>query len=249
MQTGSRDVEATTMATATADRQRYALQTIFSFFLGLMVLAFIGVGVNTFYQSPEDRVTPQRDDIQRQMDQLNVKSEGRSLDATDQAKMDKLQAAQNELGRSIETAMKDWARTTSIILILFATLVMGVSLIRSEQLRVVSNGLLLGGLFTMLYGTGWVIFSGNSTMRFVAITFALLVALGLGYLKFVRERAGRAAAEATAGAVGAAAGATGATAGAQLEPGAVGDLEARVAALEARAAAAAAALGGEQEAR
>ena len=35
------------MATATADRQHYALQTIFSFFLGLMVLAFIGVGVNT----------------------------------------------------------------------------------------------------------------------------------------------------------------------------------------------------------
>ena len=34
---------------ATMDRQHYALQTIFSLFLGLMVLALIGVGVNTFY--------------------------------------------------------------------------------------------------------------------------------------------------------------------------------------------------------
>jgi hypothetical protein len=32
-----------------ADRQHQALQTIFSFFLGLVVLAFIGVGANTFY--------------------------------------------------------------------------------------------------------------------------------------------------------------------------------------------------------
>jgi len=30
------------------DRQNYALQTIFSFFLGLMVLAFVVVGVITF---------------------------------------------------------------------------------------------------------------------------------------------------------------------------------------------------------
>ncbi len=41
------------MAAAT-DRQHYALQTIFSFFLGLMVLAFVGVGVNTFYPQPAE---------------------------------------------------------------------------------------------------------------------------------------------------------------------------------------------------
>lgn len=224
---------------ATPDRQRYALQTIFSFFLGLMVLAFIGVGVNTFYQSPSDRVQTQQNDIQRQMDALNVKSNGRSLDATQQAEMDKLVAQQNSLNRSIETEMKDWARITSIVLVIFATLVMGISLIRSEQLRVLSNGLLLGGLFTMLYGTGWVIFSGNSTARFFVIAFALLVAIGLGYAKFVRERAEKVAApDATASG--------GATAIA-LEPGAVSDLEARVSALEVRAAAAAAALGGAEK--
>ncbi len=84
--------------------------------------------------------------------------------------------------------MKTWARNTSIILVLFATFVMVISLVLSEQLRVISNGLLLGGLFTMLYGVGWVIFSGNSTARFVVILFALVVTLGLGYVKFVRQR-------------------------------------------------------------
>jgi hypothetical protein len=213
---------------ATADRQRYALQTIFSFFLGLMVLAFIGVGVNTFYPSPESGHEPERQAIQSEMDAINASGE-KTLDATQTAKMRQLEAKQSTLQQQIDKEMRPWARTTSIILVIFATLVMMVSLVRSEQLRVLSNGLLLGGLFTMLYGIGWVIFSGESTARFVVMAFALLVSLGLGYLKFVRQRA-----ETTA------------TAAARVEVASeeLGGLEARVAALEARAAAAAAALGG-----
>jgi len=209
------------------DRQHYALQTIFSFFLGLMVLAFIGVGVNTFYPSPTSQNEKAQTAISRQIDAINAANQNKSLDATAQAQIKKLQDQQNALQDKIDAAMKDWARNTSIVLVLFATLVMGVSLVRSEQLRVLSNGLLLGGLFTMLYGTGWVIFSGNSTARFVVIAFALLVAMGLGYVKFVRRRtvpveAPTAVREATSA------------------------LEERVAALEERAAAAAAALRGDK---
>jgi uncharacterized protein HemX len=220
---------------ATVDRQHYALQTIFSFFLGLMVLAFIGVGVNTFYQSPEERLQPQRTKIERQMDAINTKTDNRSLTATEQAQMDTLTTQQNRLQDEVDADMKTWARNTSIVLVIFATLVLVISLIRSDQLRVLSNGLLLGGLFTMLYGTGWVIFSGNSVARFVVIAFALLVAIGLGYVKFVRQRASRVTAESPASAQGS----TPAD-----ESAAYAELVSRVAALEERASAAASALGG-----
>lgn len=217
---------------ATVDRQHYALQTIFSFFLGLMVLAFIGVGVNTFYPSPTTQHEKEQLAISRQIEAINAANQNKSLDATSQVQIKKFQDQQNALQDKINAEMKDWARTTSIILVLFATLVMSVSLVMSEQLRVLSNGLLLGGLFTMLYGIGWVIFSGNSTARFVVIAFALVVSIGLGYLKFVRGHA-----EKTSGPV----------AGAGVaDSAAVGDLEERVSALEERAAAAAAALGGSQ---
>ena len=212
---------------ASVDRQHYALQTIFSFFLGLMVLAFIGVGVNTFYPSPTSQNEKAQTAISRQIDAINAANQNKSLDATAQAQIKKLQDRQNALQDKIDAAMKDWARNTSIVLVLFATLVMGVSLVRSEQLRVLSNGLLLGGLFTMLYGTGWVIFSGNSTARFVVIAFALLVAMGLGYAKFVRRRAVPVEAPTDA-------------------PDANSALEERIAALEDRASAAAAALGGDK---
>jgi membrane protein implicated in regulation of membrane protease activity len=113
---------------------------------------------------------------------------------------------------------------------------MVISLTLSEQLRVISNGLLLGGLFTMVYGVGWVIFSGNSTARFVVILFALVVALALGYVKFVRQRKSTASGESVSGAV-------------VLDDAQLAGLAARVEALESRAAAAAAALGGEETQR
>ena len=221
---------------STTERQHYALQTIFSFFLGLMVLAFVGVGVNTFYPSPSDQHQAEQQNIQQQINELNVKSNGRSLDATLQAQMDKLTARQTALQNTTDAEMKGWARITSIVLVIFATLVMSISLVRSDQLRVLSNGLLLGGLFTMLYGTGWVIFSGNSTARFVVVAFALLVAIGLGYLKFVRDRAATAAGPLSPAASGASV---------PIDDAALSGLAGRVDALEKRAAAAAAALGGE----
>jgi len=214
------------------DRQHYALQTIFSFFLGLMVLAFVGVGVNTFYPQPSETNQKQQQAISRQMEALNVKTSNRSLTATEQVQMTRLQDQQNALQDKTDAQMKEWRRNTSIILVLFATLVMGISLLLSEQLRVISNGLLLGGLFIMVYGVGWVIFSGNSTARFVVILFALVVTLGLGYVKFVRQRHERAADEVGPGT-------------AAIDDVQVAGLAARVSDLEARAAAAAAALSGD----
>lgn len=229
---------AATATPTSSERQHYALQTIFSFFLGLLVLAVVGVGVNTFYQSPSDRYQEEMTAISRQMETLNFKSPSGVTDAADKAELARLQAKQNALQDKIDAEMKIWARNTSIVLVLFATAVMGVSLIRSEQLRVISNGLLLGGLFTMLYGAGWVIFSGNSTARFAVVLFALAVALGLGYLKFVRSRENREAASATGALAG----------GGTIDDAAVAGLEQRVAAIEQRMNAVSAAFIGDDSA-
>ncbi|MDP2181164.1 MAG: hypothetical protein Q8K99_01150 [Actinomycetota bacterium] len=225
---------------ATRDRQNYALQTIFSFFLGLIVLAFIGIGVNTFYESPttDQAVQDELDSLYRQQGNLSPKAGTTELTPQQQSEEKRVQDRINEINKEQETIREGWARNTSIVLIAFATLVMGISLVRSEQLRVISNGLLLGGLFTTIYGVGWVLFSGQSVARFVVVVFAFAISIGLGYVKFVRERAG--AAMAPAGAV--------VLAGGPLPEGAVAELAARVDALEARAAAAAAALGAPRDA-
>lgn len=220
---------------AQSDRQHFALQTIFSFFLGLMVLAFIGVGVNTFYQQPSNRYQAELQPLYDRQNAIYADQKG-GVEPTGAVAAElkqinvKIQAIQTKIDR--ET--KGWSLNTSIILVVFATIVMGISLVRSEQLRVLSNGLLLGGLFTMLYGMGWTVASDTSGyLRFVVVVFALAVALALGYVKFVRNKM---TPPATAGSGGAAA--------AAMDPA----LEGRVSALESKMAAVAA-LFGEDEPR
>jgi len=219
------------------DKQLNALQVIFSFFLGMMVVAFIGVGVNTFYEQPFARYQDQIDELYREQEDITIGKGTEDLTPAEERELDRIQDEIRALEDEREASNSEWARNTSIILILFATLVMGVSLVRSEELRIISNGLLLGGLFTMIYGVGWVIASSSSVARFAVMSFALVVTFALGYARFVRGREARAAAPAAAG-----------TGGAVVSDETLAALQGRVEALERRAAAAAKALAREDEA-
>ena len=215
---------------ASPEKHRTALQLIFAFFLGLMVTAFIGVGVYTFYPPGDDQASDEIRELRR--DQQDIR-DTRSNDALTQVDRDQLSELEDEI-RVLQDEQRErrgsWASITSIFLIVLATLVMGISLVRADQLPVISNGLLLGGVFTMLYGTGWVIASGDSRMRFWVMTLALVITLVLGWVRFVRER-GAQASKPVASAV----------AGTD-----VAELVSRVEVLERRAEAAARALGGKE---
>jgi uncharacterized protein HemX len=219
------------MATA---RQNTGLQIIFSIFLGLMVAAFFGVGVFTFYPPPETKYQDQLDDLYQQQADLQEFKEPTQLTAAEKAQLNELQKKIRALEDKQQAEREVWGRNTSIVLIAFATLVMSISLIRADQLPVISNGLLLGGVFTMIYGVGWIIATGTSYARFAVMTVALAITLGLGYVRFVRVR------QAQAGAPEPTATSTGAV---SLTATEASTLAARVDALERRIDAAAHVLG------
>jgi hypothetical protein len=169
------------------------LQTIFSFFLGLMVTAFVGVGVYTFH-GPAKEPQQQVRELSRREQAIRNSKPADQLTADDRAQMQQLTDQRNQIADASQTGFERWARSTSIILIAFATLAMAISLIRADQLPVISNGLLLGGVFTMIYGVGWIVAAGASVTRFVVMTVAFLITLALGYVRFVRRRTAPAAA-------------------------------------------------------
>lgn len=128
------------------------LQVIYAFFLGLVVLAFVGIGLNTFYPRP-----PYPEDA--------VDAVGPAYDA-----YVKLEDA--------------WQINTSIILLIAATIVLGISLVRGPWPPVISNGLLLGGIFTMVYAVGMSLGAESSLLRFGVATLALAITVAAGYLSF-----------------------------------------------------------------
>ncbi len=164
------------------------LQTIFSFFLGLMLTAFLGVGVYTFHppaKEPDLRIQ----ELDRREQALRNKSPHDELSVADRDEVQQITDSRNKLYDEAHARREVWGRGTSIILVALATLVMAVSLVRADQLPVISNGLLLGGVFTMVYGVGWIIATDTSMARFAVMTVALAITLGLGYARFVRRRA------------------------------------------------------------
>lgn len=163
------------------------LRTIFSIFLGLMLTAFFGIGAYTFYPPPNIQFEDQFIELTKQEVSIKTtKTEG-ELTSADRDQLEEIALKRSELIAAQQKARKPWCLNTSIILIVFSTLTLVVSLVRSDQLQVVSNGLLLGGVFTMLYGIGWIAFTGTSKIRFLVMTAALIVTLALGYVRFVRR--------------------------------------------------------------
>jgi len=216
----------------TSARQSPGLQIIFSIFLGLMVTAFVGVGVYTFYPPAEMRYRDQLESVRRQQEDVRGFRDPAALNDADRERLGGLEEQVRELEDAQQAAREVWGRNTSMVLIVLATLVMAVSLVRAEQLPVISNGLLLGGVFTMAYGVGWIIANGTSYTRFAVMTVALAITLALGYVRFVRTR------RAAAG--------TGVAAAEQASRD-VTELAARLDAIERRLRAASASLGAEAE--
>jgi hypothetical protein len=222
---------------------RGVLQAIFTVFLGLMITAVVGVGVYTFHPNPAADTQEQVQALYQERERLQGCSTVKGctpieqLTAAERAQLEAIDEQVLELQQAADAQREAWSQRTSVILIVIATALMAVALLLGDSVTVLSNGILLGGLFTMLYGVGWGLASGNSLTRFLVLVAALAVSLGLGYLKFVRPRRGSAD-EVTAADGPAAAAPVGEVPSEQLAA-----LAARVDAVERRLAAAAAGLG------
>lgn len=154
------------------------LQVIYSFFLGLVVVGLVTIGINTFHP--------------------NVRPDGIG----------------EQDWPAIQAAQEAWSLTTSIISLTAATLILALSLWRANRVPVISNGLLLGGIFTMIYAVGVSLSGDSNVIRFLVALAATIVTVLFGYLTFAR-RGPRAAYQ-------------------QDEPSVDGGLDARVSALERR---------------
>ena len=124
------------------------LQIVFSFFLGLVVVAFVGIALNTFYPEPIARY------------------------------------------ETVEAGVWDtWRLVTGIWLLIAATVVMVASmLIRTERIPVITNGILLGGLFTMIYAVVMSLSASNNWPRLAVMAGALVVTAGVAYWKFAGRK-------------------------------------------------------------
>ena len=152
-----------------------ALKLFYTLFLGLLVALFVGLGIDAFYEGPKAPDYPAELNLQK----------------TDCGEYTELKATQEKYDQDIKNfneQEKIYNRNVSIVSLAFAILIMIISLTFFSKIKMIADGILLGGVFTTAYSIIRGLMSDNSKFRFVIVTAGLIIALVLGYIKFIRPK-------------------------------------------------------------
>lgn len=147
------------------------IKYLYALFIGLLFALFIGIGISTFYSSPkppETKPIPYSDKPGTNPEIQKIEEENRKIQDNYQARY------------------KVYSRNVSMISLACAVIALIISLTLIKNLHIISDGLLTGGIFTLLYSIGMGIASDDSKFRFGVITTGFIISLIIGYLKFVK---------------------------------------------------------------
>lgn len=151
------------------------LKFVYSFFLGLLLVIFVGMGVATFYPAPKSPEYPQ---VLQTSGGKEYNAQQRVADATYQ-KQSKAYALKSN----------DYNRNVSMIVLACAVVLVAIGLTMHSRTPVLDDGLLLGGVFTLLYSIGRSFAGGDPKYSFAVVTVGLAVTIVMGYLKFIKPQA------------------------------------------------------------
>jgi len=156
------------------------IEIIYTIFLGIIIAVFVGLGISAFYNEPKYPEMPSTLKVYS----VPVESPNDSTISAD------LVDKQEKYDKQVEDYQKninDYNRNVSIIALIASIIALSVSLLLAQKLLVIADGVLLGGVFTLLYSVVRVFGSGDDKVRFLVVTVGLCVALTLGYIKFIRH--------------------------------------------------------------
>lgn len=152
-----------------------AIKFIYTLFLALLVSLFVGLGISSFYPGPK---APDYPNIYSEK-QVNCQPT-----AEEKALIQEFEQSQKIYTEEYQV----YSRNVSIISLLAAIIILISSLTLLNKIKMIADGILLGGVFTTMYSIIRGLMSEDSQFRFVIVTVGLLIALGLGYIKFIRPK-------------------------------------------------------------
>ena len=181
---------------STPEDKAMAIKVLYCVFLALLVVLFVGWAGAAFYPTPqwdsefpgvaEFESAPQEPSAQM-LEMLSPAERSAKLHAYEaenkqwQIGQKKREKLQKELRGKVERHDRNF----SLISLLAAVLVMGMGVGLSGRLPVISEGLLLGGLFILIYSIGWSFVRSPKT-AVIPVGVGLVVTIAFGYKRFVR---------------------------------------------------------------
>jgi hypothetical protein len=148
------------------------MRTVYTFFLGLLLALFVGLGVATVHPGPEEPAPPPAVATARETGEL--------------APEEQQQWTAYERDREAwEVEAMRHSRDVGVAALVASVVLLAVSLAVERRRPVLAHGVLLGGLFTLLHSVVRSLISQDTIASFAVVTVALVVVLYLGYRRFV----------------------------------------------------------------
>lgn len=155
------------------------LKYIYTVFLGVLLATFVGVGIAAFYPEPKyPEFPPHAVPYPRVV-------EG-DRDSTLSGKIRKDDVESYRISKEFQELSQTHSRNVSTISLAFAIVILLVSLTVVKNLISIADGVLLGGVLTLLYSIVRGFGSEDNMFRFIVISIGLVITLILGYLKFIK---------------------------------------------------------------
>jgi len=155
-----------------------ALKLIYTFFLGILVATFIGLGIAAFYPAPQSPKSPESPEVLKEV-----------APETNQQETPAVKLAREKYEKEwaeYQKTMNVYARNVFIIALICAVIILVISLTIARNIPVIADGLLLGGTFTLFYSIVEGFQTNDSKFRFLAVSLGLLITLIIGYFKFIK---------------------------------------------------------------
>ena len=155
------------------------LRIIYTLFIGIFLAVFVGVGISAFYKGP---VYPEMPAVLRYCS-VDLKNASQYADLRLQAEtFDKAEKIYRDTSQI-------YNRNVSIIAVLAAVMLVVASLTLLRKILLIADGILLGGVLTLLYSTMRGFETQDTRFLFLVVSVGLIISLVLGYIKFIKSAA------------------------------------------------------------
>jgi hypothetical protein len=155
------------------------IKIIYTLFLSLLIVGFVGLGIDAFYPGP--KYPEATIALQMDIDKPTCSSE-------ETADMKAQREDYTKAQKTYQEQSKTYNRNVSMISLAASIIILILSLTLLAKINMIADGILLGGVFTNVYGIIRGLMAGDSKFRFLIIVIGLIIALILGYIKFIRPK-------------------------------------------------------------
>lgn len=152
------------------------IRYLYSFFLAVLLVTFVGVGIAAFYKAPKYPEYP-----------IETAPLEYGRETSESAEMREKRIAYERQSREFQKVNETYNKNVSTIAIVAALIILAVSILMLNKILYLSDGLLLGGVFTLIYAVIRGFSAGDEMFRFIVVSIGLIVVIILGYWKFVKN--------------------------------------------------------------